>query len=239
MKELNRFLELIGHSSEIVPYDQVDWEHFDPDWKLRRKDDPGKDRWRRIALGEEGRQEDLGPILRRGYINLVPENCMYVDGEFVFYDQEYCLEQLPVHAIFQRVIDHIYRGPVWEKALIEKEELLERYHLSEYQRMWGLYGWRFEERIRGEKELFEYNQQCRRDWKIVSGNRFRMNYSENEYERVFRDIFKGTQRRRLYLFGSGIFAEKFLEQFGNDCEVAGILDNNPGFWTLRLFHLRF
>lgn len=237
LKELNRFLELIGHSSEIVPYDQVDWEHFDPDWKLRRKDDPGKDRWRRIALGEEGRQEDLGPILRRGYINLVPENCMYVDGEFVFYDQEYCLEQLPVHAIFQRVIDHIYRGPVWEKALIEKEELLERYHLSEYQRMWGLYGWRFEERIRGEKELFEYNQQCRRDWKIVSGNRFRMNYSENEYERVFRDIFKGTQGRRLYLFGSGIFAEKFLEQFGNDCEVAGILDNNPDRWGTRLLDI--
>ena len=90
-----------------------------------------------LPWGEEGRQEDLGPILRRGYINLVPENCMYVDGEFVFYDQEYCLEQLPVHAIFQRVIDHIYRGPVWEKALIEKEELLERYHLSEYQRMVG------------------------------------------------------------------------------------------------------
>lgn len=237
LRKLDQFLGVIEHSSERVPYHQVDWEHFDPDWKRRRKDDPGKDQWRRIALGGEGRQDDLGPILRRGYIDLVPENCMYIDDAFVFYNQEYCLEQFPVYAIFQRVIDHIYRGVVWEKALIQKEELLKRYHLSEYQRMWGLYSLRFEEQIRGEKELLEYNQQHRRDWKIVSNNRFRMNYSENEYERVFRDIFKGTQGRQLYLFGSGIFAEKFLEQFGNDYKVTGILDNNPDRWGSRLLDI--
>lgn len=90
------------------------------------------------------------------------------------------------------------------------------------------------ERIQGEKELLEYYQHCRRDWTIVNANRFRMNYSENEYERVFKDIFKGTQGRKLYLFGSGIFAEKFLEQFGSDYEIEGILDNNPRKWGTKL-----
>lgn len=234
LREMDRFLELIGNSSEPVPWEEVDWEHFDPDWRRRRKDDPGKDRWRRIGLGLEGSREDLGVILRRGYINLIPDHCVCVGGEFVFYDQDDCLEQLPVHVIFQRAVDNIYKGKVWSEALISRDELLERYHLAEYQRMWGLYSWRFEERIRGEKELLEYNQSCRRDWKMVSANRYRINYSENEYERVFKDIFKGTQGRKLYLFGSGIFAEKFLEQFGNDYEVAGILDNNRERWGSRL-----
>ena len=234
LREMDRFLELIKNSSEPVPYEEVDWEHFDPDWRRRRRDDPGKDRWRRIGLGLEGSREDLGVILRRGYINLIPDNCVWVDGEFVFFDQEYCLDQLPANVIFKRAVDHIYRGEVWNRALITRDELLERYHLAEYERLWGLYTWRFEERIRGEKELLEYNQSCRRDWKIVSANRYRINYSENEYERVFKDIFKGTQGRQLYLFGSGIFAEKFLEQFGNDYEVAGILDNNQERWGSRL-----
>lgn len=234
LKAMDCFLDLIRNSSEYVPYDQVDWEHFDPDWRRRKKDDPRKDQWRRIGLGQEGSWEDLGVILRRGYVNLIPDHSFYIDGEFVFCDQEHCLEELPVHVIFWRAIDQIYKGPVGRNALISREELTKRYHLAEYQGIWGLYSQRFEEGIRGDQELFEYNQRHRRDRSMVNANRYRINYSENEYERVFRDIFKGIQGRQLYLFGSGIFAEKFLEQFGNDYGVAGILDNNRDRWGRRL-----
>ncbi len=234
LNEMDRFVGLIENSSECVPYEEVDWEHFDPDWNRRKKDDPGRDKWKKIALGHEGKREDLGVILKRGYMDLVPRNCIYADGEFVFYDQEHCIERLPAHVVARRAIDQIYWGTVWEKALLSKEELMERYHLKEYERLWGLYIGRFMERIQGEKELLEYHQHCRRDWTIVNANRYRMNYSENEYERVFKDIFKGTQGRKLYLFGSGIFAEKFLEQFGSDYEIEGILDNNPQKWGTKL-----
>lgn len=238
LKELDRFLDLIRNSSEIIPYEDVDWEHFDPDWNRRKKDDPGKDKWRRIAYGDGGEPEDLGVVLKKGYIDLIPQKCLYIDGEFVFYDQEYCLEQLPVYVIFERAIDGIYRRIAREKALISKDELQKRYHLKEYERLWGVYIGRFIERIQGEKELLEYHQRCRRDWSIVNANRYRMNYSEKEYERVFKDIFKGTQGRKIYLFGSGIFAEKFLEQFGSDYEIAGILDNNPDKWGMKLSGIR-
>ena len=266
LRELERFLKLIERSSEPADDEEVDWEHFDPDWNRRRKDDPGREKWRRIALGIEGKREELGVILRKGYMDLIPSNCIYVKetfgeqesciplstvntvegekrivqeqtaaenrgeaaaGAFVFYNQEHCLDMLPVYAIWIRTIDSLYRGPVWEKALIPKEELLERYHLKEHERLWRLYAGRFTETIHGEKELLEYNRIRRRDWTIVNANRYRMNYSEKEYERIFKDIFKGADGRQLYLFGSGVFAEKFLEQFGKDYEVAGILDNNP------------
>jgi hypothetical protein len=94
----------------------VDWEHFDPDWNRRKKDDPGRDKWKKIALGHEGKREDLGVILKRGYMDLVPGHCIYADGEFVFYDQEHCIERLPAHVVARRAIDQIYWGTVWEKG---------------------------------------------------------------------------------------------------------------------------
>ena len=78
-------------------------------------------------------------------MDLVPRNCIYADGEFVFYDQEHCIERLPAHVVARRAIDQIYWGTVWEKALLSKEELMERYHLKEYERLWGLYIGRFME----------------------------------------------------------------------------------------------
>lgn len=61
-------------------------------------------------------------------------------------------------------------------------------------------------------------------------NRFRMDYSQEEYERLFTNIFKGIGSKRLYLFGSGRYAERFVEQFGEYYEIAGIVDNRETRW---------
>ncbi len=261
--ELDRFWEVIRQSSEHVAYEDVDWERFAPDWEKGKADDPGRDKWREIALGEREKEPlcggkagnyeragnsrggrkgqetgKLGVILKRGYIDLVSLNCFYADGEFIFYDQEFYLEQLPANAILMRTIDFIYWGNAGMERILPRKELQERYHLNEYEGLWHRFSHCFIEKLRNEKELSAYHQLCRRDWGIVSANRYRMNYSESEYERVFKDIFKGTQGRDLYLFGSGIYAEKFLEQFGRDCRVAGILDNNPDKWGTAMSGIR-
>ena len=228
--ELDRFWDRICHSSEHVPYDQVDWEHFAPDWEKGKPDDPGRNQWREIALGSEREPGRLGIILKRGYIDLVSLNCFYVDGDFVFYDQEFYQEQLPANVILMRTIDFIYWGNAQMELRLPKKELQERYHLNEFEDLWRRFSYCFIDKLRNEKELSKYHQLCRRDGGIVSANRSRMNYSENEYERVFKDIFRGTGGRQIYLFGSGIYASKFLEQFGGDYEIAGILDNDPDKW---------
>ena len=51
LAELDGFFELILNSSEHVSYEEVDWEHFDPDWKKRKADDPERDKWRKAAFG--------------------------------------------------------------------------------------------------------------------------------------------------------------------------------------------
>lgn len=234
LKELDRFWGLILQSSEKVPYEEVDWECFDPEWQKRKRDDPNRDKWRRIAFGTQEEQENLGVILRRGYIDLVSLNCFYVDGNFVFYDQEFYVENLPAKVILVRTIDFIYAENAQLEFYLPKAKLMERYHLQEYYSLWVRYTAVFLEKLRNETALLPYHQLCRQNTGVLNANRHRMNYSEDEYEKLFRDIFKGTENREIYLFGSGMFAKKFLSQFGRDYKIAGILDNNQTRWGEKL-----
>lgn len=233
-KEVDRFWKIILNSSEHVPYEEVNWEQFEPGWEKRKVDDPGKDKWRKIAFGTKQEQENLGVILKRGYIDLICLNCFYIDGEFVFYDQELYMENLPAKAILLRTIQMIYRGNQQLEQFLPMNTLLERYHLDEYRELFNLFASKFLNDLRNDRELASYHKTYRRDMGVINSNRQRMNYSTDEYERLFRDIFKGTEGRALYLFGSGNFTKKFLSQFGNDYEIAGILDNNQEKWGTEL-----
>ena len=136
LQELDRFWHLILNSSEHVALEDIDWEHFDPDWKKRRSDDPTKDKWKKIAYGNATERENFGVILERGYIDLVSLNCFYIDGEFIFYDQEFYQKHLPANVILIRTINFIYWGNTEMEAVLPREQLLERYHLKEYQQLW-------------------------------------------------------------------------------------------------------
>lgn len=232
--ELDRFWELICHSSEQVPYEEVNWEQFEPNWKKRKADDPLRDKWREIAFGTEEEKEELGIILKRGYIDLISLNCFLIDGDFVFYDQELYLENLPAKVILRRTIHLIYKGNTGLEAILSQEKLQNRYHMNEYSELWDLFTNRFLDSLRNDRELSGYYRVHRRDIGLVHSNRQRINYSVAEYERLFRDIFKGTENRQIYLFGSGNFTRKFLSQFVADYAVAGIIDNNREKWGTKL-----
>lgn len=235
LQEIDRFWEIIQASSEHIPYEEVDWEHFDPEWEKQKEDDPNKDKWKRAAL-DAG--EDIGTILKRGYIDLVSLNCFYVEGEFVFYDQEFYIDNLPANVIMVRTINFIYFGDTQLETILPRELLLERYHLHRYIDLWNRFAGVFLTKLRNEMTLSTYHQLCRVDRGVINSNRQRMNYSSREYERLFRNIFKGTEGRKIYLFGSGKFAKQFLSQFGQEYEIAGILDNNSERWGDELLGIR-
>lgn len=232
--ELDRFWELIQKSSEHVPYEEVDWEHFDPMWEKQKADDPQKDKWKKIAFGTKEEQENLGVILKRGYLDLVSLNCFYVDGEFVFFDQEFYAEEIPAKAILMRTIGFLYAENRQMESCIPMRTLLKRYHMSAYEELWLDFARVFLENLRNETKLFGYHEQCRPRMQSINANRQRANYSVGEYEKLFRDIFRKTEGRRIYLFGSGNFAKMFLSQFGADYEIAGIFDNNQEHWGREL-----
>ena len=230
LRELEKFLEMILSSSEHVPYEEVNWKQFEPWWERRKKDDPNIDQWQKRAFGTEEEKENIGVILKRGYIDMVSINCFYTEEGFVFFDQEFFIENFPANAIFIRTIDFIYRDNPDLERLYPREELLKYFKLYEYQKTWRGKGNAFLEKLRKEKELSEYHKLHRRDGKTTVSNRHRMDYSQDEYERLFTNIFKGVGSKKIYLFGSGKYSEKFIEQFGQYYDIVGIVDNNEDRW---------
>lgn len=238
VKALERFRELICRSSEHVSYTEVDWERFDPEWQKRKKDDPNIDRWKKLAFGTEEERTNIGVILKRGYVDMVSLNCFYANQDFLFFDQEFYVEVFPANAIFIRTIDFIYRDAPDMETLYPKDELLKLFHLYEHRSIWRAYADIFMIKLKNEKELSVYHRLHRRHWKTVRENRYRMDYSQEEYDRFFTNIFKGIGSRRIYLFGAGSYAEDFIRRFGKDLKIDAILDNDADRQSMELHGIK-
>lgn len=232
--ELERFRQFIIGSSEHVPYTEVNWRRFEPGWEKRKQDDPNIDKWEKLAFGSEEERRNIGVILKRGYVDMVSLNCFHTNEGFLFFDQEFYIDTFPANAVLIRTIDFIYRDCPGLEALYPKDDVLRYFDLYEHRDTWRNLANSFLISLRSEKELIVYHRQHKRNEKTVRANRFRMDYTQEEYDRLFTDIFKGADHKQLYLFGSGCYAEQFIEQFGQCCEIAGIVDNNQGKWGQKV-----
>lgn len=226
LEKLDAFWEIILHSSEHAQVDEVNWEQFEPGWEKRKKDDPNKDKWNRIACGTEKERENLGAILKRGYLDLVSLNCFYLEDDFVFYDQELYLENVPAKAILLRTIEFIYKFNDQLDEMIPRKDLFERYGLQEYSGLFYKFIGQFLNILRDDDGLSDYFKEGRREYRTVEENRKRLNYSEEEYAMIFKDVFHHIRGRKLYLFGAGRYAKRFLEKYGDIYPITGYLDND-------------
>lgn len=232
--ELTQFREIILRSSEHVSYSEINWRQFEPWWEKRKADDPNIDQWEKRAFGSQEEKDDIGVILKRGYIDLVSLNCFYTDDGYLFFDQEFYVENLPANVILIRTIDLIYRDCPDLEQILPREEVLRYFKLWEHKDTWRRFTSKFMEELRSERELAGYHKQYRRDWRTVVSNRYRMDYTQEEYDRLFNNIFKGADNKQIYLFGSGKYAEQFIEQFVQYYKIVGILDNNSEKWGADL-----
>lgn len=179
-----------------------------------------------------------GPILERGYIDMVPLNSFYIDNDFVFYDQEFCEENYPANVIIWRMIATFYEGDVEAQKILPRDVLLERYGLKKNLRVWQKAEWSFLDELKNTEKLRRYHELHRRDANIIHSNRQRMNYSSEDYQRLFVDIFKNADTRKLILFGSGNYTKKFLSLYKIDYPVYAIIDNNPEKWGQEIDGIR-
>ncbi len=183
------------------------------------------------AAKEKG---ELGIILKKGYVDLVPLNCFYVNGAFVFYDQEFYEENYPANVIIFRSIELIYAGDPEMEAILPKQYFYEKFGMIEHMNTWHCMAWEFTEKLRNQRELRSFHERYQRNLATIHTNRQRINYSAPEYQRIFVDIFQNAEKKKIILFGSGNFTKRFLAQFKSQYEIYAIIDNNESKWGSML-----
>ena len=191
---------------------------------------------------------DLGVILSKGYIDMVPLNCFYDEAaknekdRFIYYDQEFYWENCPANVIMYRSISIIYDGTDKQfERIVPRREMMERYQLTECEDIWCRLASRFTTELRNQEELTPFYNKKRTDPAVVYTNREKVNYSDKEYNDIFVNIFDGIEKlstngnkKKVLLFGSGNYTKRFLAQFAGQYEVYSIIDNNESKWGTKL-----
>lgn len=167
---------------------------------------------------------------RRAYIDLVPLNAFYVNGNYLFYDQEFYMEDYPVNAVVMRMVDLVYRGQPELERILPRAFFLERYGLLKNHDQLMQYSAKFMVWLRNLDILKEFRTQTEQDAETLNANRLAMDYSVGEYQRLFVNILDGLENRKLILFGTGKYAYKFIELFGDEYKIEMLLDNNAERW---------
>lgn len=167
-----------------------------------------------------GENED-GVILKRGYIDMVPLNAFYNDNSFLFFDQEFYLDNCPAKAVLYRALIIPYCGDEEVHRLCPLPLMLERYGLAEKQEYWQHYADAFVESLRDPEEWSRLCRKHGRNDRITEGNR------RNRLMQQKKSCFSDIGNRNVVVFGTGRFADKFVDMYHNDYSIISAVDNNP------------
>ena len=191
------------------------------------------DRFRELILKSSvvlEETEDGGAILEKAYFDMVPINCFYANGEFVFFDQEFTCDNYPANVMILRMIEFVYNADKHLEEYLSKKFFFKRYGLQTRLEEWYMMSNCFLAELRNEKPLRVYHERHHGNLETIHTNRQRMNYPEAEYQRLFVDIFKSLENKKLVLFGSGRFAKKFIALYADKYPAHMIVDNSEGKW---------
>ena len=87
--------------------------------------------WNQDLFAKMQMPQNLTPI-KDGYIDLVFENTFYVEEEFLFFDQEWYIKNIPLEYILYRSIHNLYVYHQELEKILTQEEFLKKFDLLQY-----------------------------------------------------------------------------------------------------------
>lgn len=195
------------------------------------------DEFRRIILSSSEHVEtnEYGIILKRGYIDLVPLNCFYLNNTFMFYDQEFYFDNYPANIIIFRTLLIVYDNDATRKKILPMEFFYDRYELTGMLDFMMEKAVGFTNELRNQYILQEYNDKhlCER-W-VLDENRKKMNQVVIYEDKYVKTCFDVPKEKKVYLFGAGCYADKFLAFYKEEFDIECILDNDMNKWGLEMY----
>ena len=154
----------------------------------------------------------------------MPLNSFVIDGEFVFFDQEFCIDHFPANILVYRLLAIIYAGDKTKNSILPIEFFINRYGLGE---KWAIYEQLAREyitQLRNQDKMESWNKQHCTNPGLLMKNRERLN---NDYKKVYIETcFDYLDQKEIYVFGSGRIADKFLAMYQQDYNISAVLDND-------------
>lgn len=175
-------------------------------------------------------QGELGDIYDRVYYDLVPINCFFVDGEFVFFDQEYAIRDYPINVVLARVISFVYTGNRSLEDICPMSYFTKKYGLEDKLGIYLAMSTNYLDDLRHARELMSFHRSHKVDFSTMHLNRQKMQYDTQTFVSLFYNYLDGIQGKKLFLFGSGQWAKKFAARYGDVLEIEGMLDNDSSKW---------
>lgn len=81
-----------------------------------------------FEVGIEPNPEKYGPILETGYLDMIMRNAFYENGEIMWFDQEWILENVPAKFVLYRALISVYSSFPEIQKNIPIEEIVKKYN---------------------------------------------------------------------------------------------------------------
>lgn len=163
-------------------------------------------------------------ILKTGYIEMTPINCFYDKGDFIFFDQEYSMQNCPIGFILFRSLAHVYGENSQCKVITI---LKERYGLNE---LWSIFS-------QAEQEFL--SNICEDDNKKIKNNFFVPNqyqYWENQRMsiQIIKYLFSDLGEKEIVCYGAGDCFIRFMHGYGRISKISFVVDSNFSLWGTEI-----
>ena len=169
------------------------------------------------------------------YFDFVPLNCFFNDNDFVFFDQEFALDvqKYPADMLIYRTIVIVYSVFSKVNSVVPIDFFWKRYNILNKVAELEKLSHDFLMQLRHQDEYKQFNALHQRKAAIVEFNK-KDRLSTHFYDTLNKSYLDGINNKKIYVFGSGKYAQIFIQKHKHFVNICTAVDNNSEKWGLSV-----